>query len=138
LTRDQLPAEIAGVLGRSSSERIGTMVSDVVRETLSGGMTEIRMSERVLEATLGLREFLFESVYENDIATAEFGKAEGILGGLWEKVRQRPEEFLDVRTIHDEGLDTAAQDFVAGMTDRYAVSLYEQLFIPKPWVEIRT
>jgi dGTPase len=137
LTRDRLPAGIAAVLGRSSSERIGTMVSDVVRETLGGGMTEVRMAERVLEATLGLRESLFESVYENDIATAEFGKAEGILGGLWEKVRQHPEEFLDARTIHDEGLDMAALDFVAGMTDRYAVSLYEQLFIPKPWVEIR-
>ena len=91
----------------------------------------------LVAATLGLREFLFESVYENDVATAEFGKAEGILGGLWEKVRLRPAEFLDPRTIEDEGLDMAAQDFVAGMTDRFAVSLYEQLFIPKPWVEIR-
>ena len=67
------------------------MVSDVVHETLAGGLTEIRMSDRVLEATLELRSFLFESVYENDVATAEFGKAEGILGGLWEKVRQRPD-----------------------------------------------
>ena len=49
---------------------------------------------------------------------------------------ERPAEFLDQRTIEAEGLDVAAQDFVAGMTDRYAVSLYEQLFIPKPWVEI--
>jgi dGTPase len=138
LTREQLPAEIATVLGRSSSERIGTMVSDVVHETLGGGLTEIRMSDRVLEATLGLREFLFESVYENEVATAEFSKAEGILGGLWEKVRERPADFLDSRTLEDEGLDLAAQDFVAGMTDRYAVSLYEQLFIPKPWVEIRS
>ena len=113
------------------------MVSDVVHETLAGGLTEIRMSDRVLEATLELRSFLFESVYENDIATAEFGKAEGILGGLWEKVRERPEAFLDRRTVEAEGLDVAAQDFVAGMTDRYAVSLFEQLFIPKPWVEIR-
>ena len=137
LTADRLPVEIAAVLGRSSSERIGTMVSDVVGETLSGGMSEIRMSDQVLEATLGLREFLFESVYENEVATAEFGKAEGILGGLWEKVRERPVDFLDARTIEQEGLDLAAQDFVAGMTDRYAVSLYEQLFIPKPWVEIR-
>jgi len=138
LTAETLPTEIAAVLGRSASERIGTMVSDVVRETLAGGLSEIRMSDRVLEATLKLREFLFASVYENDVATAEFSKAEGILGGLWEKVRQRPGEFLDRRTIDAEGLDVAAQDFVAGMTDRYAVSLYEQLFIPKPWVEVRS
>jgi len=51
-----------------------------------------------------------------------------------EKVRQRPEEFLDTRTIAAEGVDVAAQDFLAGMTDRYAVDLFERLFIPKPWV----
>ena len=53
--------------------------------------------------------------------------------GLWEKVRERPDEFLDRRTIETEGLDAAARDFIAGMTDRYAVRLFEQLFIPKPW-----
>jgi dGTPase len=137
LKSEQLPRNLGATLGRTSSERIGTMVGDVVHETLNGGLSEIRMSDRVLQATLDLRTFLFDSVYENDVATAEFGKAEGILGGLWEKVRQRPGEFLDTRTVDAEGLDVAAQDFVAGMTDRYAVSLYEQLFIPKPWVEIR-
>jgi dGTPase len=134
---EHMPGGLVEALGRTSSERIGRMVSDVVHETISGGFTEIRMSDPVLEATLGLRNFLFDSVYENDVATAEFGKAAGILGGLWEKVRQRPAEFLDTRTVDAEGLDVAAQDFVAGMTDRYAVTLYEQLFIPKPWVEIR-
>jgi dGTPase len=137
LESEQLPAPLQQALGRSASERIGTMVSDVVHETLAGGLGEVRMSDAVLQATLELRSFLFASVYENDVATAEFGKAEGILGGLWDKVRQRPEAFLDIRTVEAEGLDVAAQDFVAGMTDRYAVSLYEQLFIPKPWVEIR-
>ena len=109
------------------------MVTDVVMRTLEGGLTEIRMSDEILEATLAMREFLFGAVYENDAATAEFAKAAGILGGIWERVRQRPEQFLDLRTVEAEGLDTAAQDFVAGMTDRYAVSLYEELFIPKPW-----
>ncbi len=137
LKGQQLPRGLGEGLGRTSSERIGTMVSDVVHQTLGGGLTEVRMSAPVLDATLGLRTFLFDSVYENLVATAEFGKAEGILGGLWEKVRQRPQEFLDPRTVEAEGLDVAAQDFVAGMTDRYAVSLFEQLFIPKPWVEIR-
>jgi dGTPase len=65
----------------------------------------------------------------------EFKKAAGILGGLWDKVRERPADFLDVRTIEQEGLDVAAQDFLAGMTDRFAIHLFEELFIPKPWVE---
>ena len=113
------------------------MVTDVVVQSLEGGLTEIRMSERILNATVGLRSFLFESVYENEIATSEFRKAGGILGGLWEKVRERPGEFLDPRTVDTEGIDAAAMDFVAGMTDRYAVDLYEQLFIPKPWIAVR-
>ncbi len=137
LDPDALPKERVEVLGATSSERIGRMVTDVVVETLQGGMTEIRMSDRILQATLGLRSFLFAAVYENEVATAEFKKAAGILGGLWDKVREMPGEFLDRRTIDKEGLDAAARDFLAGMTDRYAVNLYEQLFIPKPWVSLR-
>ena len=67
------------MLGATSSARIGTLVKDVVTETLAGGLTEIRMSEPVLDAVLGLRGFLFDAVYENLIATAEFRKASGIL-----------------------------------------------------------
>jgi dGTPase len=136
LKDEDLPPQRVQVLGRTSSERIGRMVTDVVLQTLDGGMTEIRMSDDILQATIGLRSFLFEAVYENEVATAEFGKASGILGGLWEKVRARAGEFLDARTIEQEGLDAAARDFLAGMTDRYAVNLYEQLFIPKPWVSL--
>ena len=137
LKDDDLPKERVQVLGRTSSERIGRMVTDVVMNTLEGGLSEVRMSDEMLRATIGLRSFLFDAVYENDVATAEFKKAAGILGGLWEKVREAPEQFLDHRVMAAEGLDAAARDFLAGMTDRYAVNLYEQLFIPKPWVSLR-
>ncbi len=137
LRDDDLPKERVEVLGRTSSERIGRMVTDVVMNTLDGGLSEVRMSDEMLRATIGLRSFLFDAVYENDVATAEFKKAAGILGGLWEKVREDPEQFLDHRVMAAEGLDAAARDFLAGMTDRYAVNLYEQLFIPKPWVSLR-
>jgi dGTPase len=136
LRTEDLPRERTDVLGKTSSQRIGTMVADVVMRTLEGNLSEVRMSEAVLDATVGLRSFLFDAVYENDAATAEFKKAGGILGGLWEKVREQPEQFLDSRTIQEEGLDAAARDFLAGMTDRYAVNLFEQLFNPKPWIEI--
>ena len=112
-------------------------MKDVVTETLAGGLTEIRMSERRAGRRARAARFLFDAVYENTIATAEFKKASGILSGLWEKVRERPDEFLDRRTIEAEGLDAATRDFIAGMTDRYAVRLFEQLFIPKPWAMTR-
>jgi dGTPase len=133
LRAEDLPAEPVAILGASASARIAALVKDVVTETMAGGLAEIRMSDRVLGAVLGLRSFLFGAVYENTIATAEFKKAAGILSGLWEKVRERPEEFLDARTVETEGLDAATRDFIAGMTDRYAVRLFEQLYIPKPW-----
>jgi dGTPase len=133
LKPEDLPTGPVKVLGTTSSARIGTMVKDVVTQTLAADLSEIRMSDGVLEAVLALRGFLFEAVYENVAATAEFRKAADILSGLWEKVRERPTEFLDARTLAAEGLDAAARDFLAGMTDRYAVRLFEQLFIPKPW-----
>lgn len=129
-----LPNGPVALLGSTSSRRIGRMVTDVVMETLNGGMAEIRMSATILEHTLVLRRFLFDAVYENEVSTAEFSKTSGILGGLWEKVHARPDEFLDLRAVEAEGVDVAARDFLAGMTDRYAVALYERLFIPKPWV----
>jgi dGTPase len=127
ISEGSLPQDAVQLLGHSSSERIGRLVTDVVHQSLEGGLAEM----------IALRSYLFAAVYENEVATAEFAKASGILGGLWEKVRQRPEEFLDLRTVEQEGVDVAAQDFLAGMTDRYAVRLFEELYIPKPWIETR-
>ncbi len=130
--KDLPPAAIAR-LGSSGSQRINTMVTDVVMRTLDGGIAEVQMSAEVLDATLVLREFLFEAVYENPRATSEFEKAAGILGGLWDKLRQKPEQHLDAVTLKTEGLDVAAKDFLAGMTDRYAVGLFEEFFVPRSW-----
>ncbi|HET9372050.1 MAG TPA: deoxyguanosinetriphosphate triphosphohydrolase [Vicinamibacterales bacterium] len=128
-----LPAAAVAALGRTSSQRINTMVTDAVLRTLEGGLGEVRMSDEVLNATLALRSFLFDAVYENPRATAEFEKAAGILGGLWDKLRGRPELYLDRTTLESEGLDAAARDFLAGMTDRYAVALFEEFYVPKSW-----
>jgi dGTPase len=134
LSEGDLPRAAVAVVGGSSSERIGRMVSDVVHATLKTEYSEIQMSSDVLDAMLTLREFLFGAVYENEASSAEFQKAHGILGGLWERVGARPQEFLDLRTLEHEGKDAALRDFIAGMTDRFAVALFEQLFIPRPWV----
>jgi dGTPase len=133
LNEQDLPSDAVRLLGTTSSERINTMVTDAVTQTLAGGLTEVRMSDAILNATIALRGFLFEAVYENPRATAEFDKASGIIGGIWEKVRLRPEVYLDPATLEAEGLDSATRDFVAGMTDRYAVGLFEELYVPRSW-----
>ena len=130
-----LPAAPLERLGHTSSARIGALVSDVVTATRATRPdVELRMSPPVLEALLALRAFLFEAVYENRLATAEMAKASGIIGGLWERVRRAPDAFLDRRTLESDGVDAAARDFIAGMTDRFAVHLYKRLFIPRSWV----
>ncbi|HWW89103.1 MAG TPA: deoxyguanosinetriphosphate triphosphohydrolase, partial [Vicinamibacterales bacterium] len=116
LRAEDLPAEPVAVLGHTSSARIATLVKDVVTETLASDLSEIKMSDRILTAVLALRSFLFDAVYENIGATAEFKKAADVLSGLWEKVRGRPDEFLDRATLESEGLDVATRDFIAGMT----------------------
>jgi dGTPase len=136
LVESDLPRAAVALVGDSPSARIGYMVKDVVLTTRAAGLDEIRMSDQTLAATLELRAFLFRSVYENDVSTVEFRKAADILGGLWEKVRERPREFLDARTVERDGVDAAGRDFLAGMTDRFAVGLFEELFIPKPWVDV--
>jgi dGTPase len=133
LQEEALPADATRVLGYSSSQRINTMVTDVVVQTLERGRTEVRMSDEILSATLELRTFLFNAVYENPLATAEFEKASGLLGGIWERLKSAPEQYLDRATIEAEGLDAAARDFLAGMTDRYAVGLFQELFVPRSW-----
>jgi len=133
LAEAELPADAVALLGTTSSQRINTMVTDVVLRTLERDLTEVWMSDEILKATLALRSYLFEAVYENPRATSEFEKATGILGGLWEKLRERPEVFLDPTTLDAEGLDVATKDFLAGMTDRYAVSLFQELFVPRSW-----
>ena len=89
-------------------------MKDVVTETLAGGLAEIRMSAAGADADARAAQLSVRAVYENTIATAEFKKARASCAGLWEKVRERPEEFLDPATIEREGVDAAARDFVAG------------------------
>ena len=134
LVEEFLPASAVAKLGRTPSERIGRMVRDVVMTTRQAGLDQIRMSDEVLSATLELRAFLFGAVYEKGRSASEFRKATDILGLLWKKVHEQPDEFLEKRTIERDGIDVAARDFLAGMTDRYAVGLFERLFIPRPWV----
>ena len=139
LRPEDLPADPIEVLGDRSSERIGRMVTDVVhctQDRLDADSPEVDMSPAMLQATIDLRSFLHHAVYESDAAAGELRKAHDILTGLWGKVREDPEKFLDTRTLERDGIDVATKDFLAGMTDRYAVRLFEALFVPRPWGDI--
>ena len=132
LTERDIPKAIRAALGRTGGERIDRMVRDVIDSTAAGEYEAIAMSAEALEALEALRKYMFEHMYLTPGVRNEFVKAQNILTALFEHVTAHPEEFLDVE--RDEPVERLAVDFIAGMTDRYAINLYERLFVPRAWV----
>lgn len=139
-----IPKNITKVLGETHSKRIDVMVKDFIYQSLKTDLEELRMSEDVSAATYRLRDFLYESVYESDKIRKEFRKAKKILRDLYGYYLEHIEELS-----HDipagEKLNPAASrndkhrmvcDFIAGMTDVFAMMTYERLFLPQQWTVV--
>ena len=138
LTDNMIPEKYSRVLGENHSKRIDTMVKSLVSATsknFSRGIAALSMDEDVEEATLGLREFMFENVYINSKAKKEEGKACEVLARIYEYFYKNPERMPeDNKKFLDEfGTERVVADYIAGMTDRYALETYNELFIPKMW-----
>lgn len=132
IRENDIPKEIRKTLGRTGSMRIDHMVRDVIKATLAIDYEAIAMSPETIEALEELRRYMFENMYLIPAVRGEFEKAQKILIALFEHVTAHPEGFLD--TTSDEPVGRLAIDFIAGMTDRYALKLYEKLFMPNPWM----
>ena len=132
LTEDDIPKPIRDTLGRTGSARIDRMVRDVIASTLACDYEAIAMSPEVLEALEELRRYMFEHMYLIPAVRDELEKAKRIITALFEHVVAHAEEFLPVES--EETTERLAIDFIAGMTDRYAINLYERLFVPRSWV----
>jgi dGTPase len=132
LTEDDIPKEIRTTLGATGKQRINRMVRDVIQQTLAAGYDAITMSQEVLESLEELRRYMFENMYYVPAVRGEFEKAQRMLTEIFQYVIAHPEEFLEMKG--DEPVERLAIDFIAGMTDRYAMNLYERLFLPRPWV----
>ena len=133
LSLNDIPADILKVLGREHSERINSMVSALVAQ--SDGIPEIVFQGEIAEATAELRSFLFAHVYRNSAAKAEEEKAKALLITLYEYFIKHPEEMPELyqRRIAEDGVGRCVSDYIAGMTDRYAIRTYEKLFVPEVW-----
>ncbi len=123
------------VLGHSHARRINSMVSSVVTETQNKDGT-LSIGDDVLEAMLHLRNFLFERVYFNPVVKQDFEKAKRVIADLYHKLLEDKSLFfkLSGQRKFKEGKERAVCDFIAGMTDRYALDLYKRIFLPKPWI----
>ena len=135
LTEDDIPDEFRGVLGCSCKERLNTMVHNVI--TSSMDRPEITMSEPVEEAMIGLRKFMFKNVYLNPKAKGEEDKAVHMIEQLYEYyVRHTdllPDQYLEAMTNPDNSREQIVCDYIAGMTDSYAVKKFQEFFVPESW-----
>lgn len=134
----EVPDSILKVLGKTHSERISRMVTDVVSASRLDEKRHIEMSEAVLDALMALRDFLYVKVYERPEIRAEFERAQRVVRELWEYFNTHGDEF---RAQHwpkglpeTEELPRAVADFITGMTDRYAMRTYEDCYLPRRWI----
>ena len=128
-----IPLYLQQALGYTKSQRINTLVTDVIEN--STDQDRIQQSEEIGEYMNDLRDFLFQSVYHNPMAKGEEGKAQEMIRSLFAYYQRNPDDlpsdFQDIRAR--DGVDRAVCDYIAGMTDSYAVEKFEELFIPRAW-----
>ena len=133
LTNADIPAPITEVLGHDHSQRIDTLVCDMILTSREAG--EILLSPKVDQALKDLRGFMFDRVYRSPIAKGEEGKAKTMLGKLFEHYIAHPEALPEdfQPQMSFDGLERTVCDYIAGMTDNYAVDKYSEIFIPMGW-----
>ena len=131
IAESDIPRDIVKALGDTKSHRINTLVESIVQN--SDGT--IRMDAETEKYYDKLHEFLFESVYKNPVAKSEETKVSGIVEGLikyfFKNPEKMPEEYLKIAAA--EGKERAVTDYIAGMTDHYAVTVFSDIYIPKAW-----
>ncbi len=133
LTNDDIPADITKILGSTHSQRINSLVCDIIQTSREAGA--IRLSPAVETALRDLRSFMFEKVYRSPIAKAEESKAKDMLKRMYEYYIDRPEALpADFQPqLSFDGMERTVCDYIAGMTDNYAVDKFTELFIPMGW-----
>lgn len=139
ISKENLPPGDIDILGHTHSERIDNLISDLVNT--SDSQDSIRQSDEFSAALLHLRKFMFENVYKNDLVKREEDmiKIEMVITSLYSYFNKYPDKMplLYREVAANEGTRVAVKDYVSGMTDRYAISLYSDLFIPRSWRDIR-
>ena len=136
VSEDGLPKEVVSVLGATNSERINTLVTDVVRNSWAatgevslkeGETPSITMGREVQEAANVLRDFLFERVYRVSGASPEAEEARGVIKALYQHFLDHPDEIPIEYRMRGNGKDRRTLDYIAGMTDRYALRMAEEM-----------
>ena len=133
LSNEDIPREIAGLLGQDHSSRINSLVVDMIRTSREAGT--VMLSPNMEKALKDLRSFMFERVYRNPIAKGEESKAQAMLMKLFDYYITHPEALPEDfhPQLSFDGMERTVCDYIAGMTDNYAVDKYTEIFIPMGW-----
>lgn len=138
LSSSDLPKEYTDILGKTSRERINNIIHDIVKN--STNVNDIKMSEDMEYAMKNLRKYMFENVYIGSKAKDHEKQAQNLLTQLFlyfkEKIHLLPVEYLDMIDKQGEAKERVVCDYIAGMTDRYAINKFYNIFIPTSWKEI--
>lgn len=135
LCENDIPKELRNTLGNTTTKRFDCFTHDIIRN--SSGINDIRMSEEIGQAMKELREFMFENVYTNPKVKGEEIKAERLVEYLYDYFLTHndklPEEYITLVNEGNTSLERAVCDYVSSMTDRYAVNVFNELFLPNSW-----
>lgn len=135
LKESDIPSEYTDVLGNSTKERLNTMISDIIMNSI--GKNDFVMSEPVRKAMTELRKFMFESLYLNPTAKSEEAKADKLITELYRyyvaNTDKLPDTYKRFITEFDERPEQVVCDYIAGMSDQYSISKFQEIFVPKAW-----
>ena len=134
LVESDVPSSLAKVIGHSNREWIDTFIHDII--STSADLDDIRMSEEVYDAFHRLRKFMFEKVYTNPIAKGQEGKVENMVKILYQYYVDHIDKLPDyLKEMMEEGVpkERLVCDYVSSMTDRYAVAVFEEVYVPHSW-----
>lgn len=135
LSEADIPPKFRKILGNSTKERLNTITHDVIINSMD--KPKVQMSEEVDEAMKGLRRFMFENVYRNPVAKQEENKAVDMVKNLYnhymEHLDKLPGEYLRIMQLNGDSKEQAICDYIAGMTDNYAVKVFQEIFVPESW-----
>lgn len=134
LREEDIPLELKKTLGFTTRQRLNTLIHNIIMN--SQGKNDILMSDEVNEAMVELRKFMFENVYKNPIAKGEEVKAKAMLEQLFhyymEHIELLPEKYLRMRNEGEKN-ERVVSDYIAGMTDQYAIAKFSEYFLPQAW-----
>ena len=133
LRQEDIPRDVVLVLGSTHSQRVNTLVCDVIQSSKEVGA--VVLSPQIETALGDLRSFMFENVYRNPVAKGEESKAKVILQKMFEFYMGHPEALPEDfhPQLSFDGMERTVCDYIAGMTDKYAVDKYTEIFIPTGW-----